>query len=157
MRITLYTTCLMIVLSCNKPQQQDQLHAQAVVDGLRYSLIQADDMLQEAPAGHFSTYILRVEREDGKYDPLQLHAPTPEDYADRLKYYTYGFSHDVYIVHGADTIPCAFQHLENIHGVSPYINQILSFEGVPAAKSDTCYLSVYDKNVMERPLKINIK
>jgi hypothetical protein len=49
------------------------------------------------------------------------------EYQERVSYYSFHFSKDVYVVLDRDTIPCSFSHLERLYGLAPRITMSLVF------------------------------
>lgn len=79
------------------------------------------------PTG-FSQVLLKLQLLNTRADILKYGIHTPEQHQERLHYYRTQFSEDVFLVSGADTIPCYDLHAERLYMDLPYMNFVLTFE-----------------------------
>lgn len=89
---------------------------------------------EDAPAG-FSQVLLRMQLLHTRADILKHGLSTPEEHQARLAYFRTQFREDVFLVSGADTIPCYDAHAERLYMDLPYMNFILTFNH-PIAQGD---------------------
>ena len=64
----------------------------------------------ESEDAGFSQVLLKFQLLDTRSDILKYDIHTPEEHQERLQYYRAQFKEDVYLVSGADTIPCYDAH-----------------------------------------------
>lgn len=79
------------------------------------------------PTG-FSQVLLKLQLLNTRADILKYGIHTPEQHQERLHYYRTQFKEDVFLVSGADTIPCYDLHAERLYMDLPYMNFVLTFE-----------------------------
>lgn len=75
----------------------------------------------------FSQVLLKLQLLHTNTDILKYGIHTPEEHQQRLYYYRSHFKEDVFLMSGADTIPCYDVHAERMYMDLPYINFILTF------------------------------
>lgn len=61
-------------------------------------------------------------------DLLHYQTANMRQYQEKIYYYSFPFQKDIYLVQGADTLPCALYHFARDHGLSPQIQFALAFE-----------------------------
>lgn len=92
----------------------------------------ADFELEDAG---FSQVLLKLQLLHTRSDILKYGIHTPEEHQERLQYYRAQFKEDVYLVSGADTLPCYDLHAERLYMDLPYMNFILTFNH-PVSRGD---------------------
>ena len=73
-------------------------------------------------------YRLRVALEGAEGDILQAGAQSPDEYYERVEYFSFGLQNDLHLLIGLDTIPCKLFHFERNYGAAPYLDFMLAFE-----------------------------
>lgn len=75
----------------------------------------------------FSQVLLKLQLLNTRSDILKFGVGSPEAHQARLNYYRAHFKDDIFLVSGADTIPCYDVHAERLYMDLPYMNFILAF------------------------------
>ncbi len=88
----------------------------------------------------FSQVLLKLVLLHTHTDILKHGIRTPEEHQERLQYYRTQFKEDVYLVSGADTLPCYDLHAERLYMDLPYMNFILTFNH-PVSRGDKLLIS----------------
>jgi hypothetical protein len=89
-------------------------------------------------------YDLRIEVENGQEELLKHNLASAEQYDKRVKYYSFGLQNDVFLVNGADTLPCVMTHFERAFDIAPYATFQLAFPKQKDSTSDKIII-VHDK------------
>lgn len=76
----------------------------------------------------FGQVLLKLHLLNTRADILKYGIHTPEEHQERLYYYRTHFKDDVFLLSGADTIPCYDLRAERMYMDLPYMNFILTFE-----------------------------
>lgn len=104
------------------------------------------------PSG-FSQVLLKLQLLNTRADILKYGIHTPEQHQERLYYYRTQFREDVFLVSGADTIPCYDLHAERLYMDLPYMNFVLTFER-PLEQGDQ--LLIHDIVFTQETVLLNI-
>jgi hypothetical protein len=90
-------------------------------------------------------YRLRVALQSGQGDVLQYEADSPDEYYQRVEYFSFAMQNDLHLLSGRDTLPCKLFHFERNYGAAPYMDFMLGFESKEGNKTDRAV--IYDDPV----------
>lgn len=78
---------------------------------------------------------------------LRANLADETEYFTRLQYYTSTVQQDLYLVEGADTLPCVFYHFEQSFNLTPTNSMVMEFERRSNATFDDMWL-IYEDHVL---------
>lgn len=102
------------------------------------------DSMKSSFAG-LEYYTLKMSASGHNKDFLLYNLGSEEEYYKRVNYYTVNAQQDVYLVRGADTLPCELYHYERTYGVTPYNNMLLGFRAENGDDKMPALLHVSDR------------
>ena len=77
---------------------------------------------------------LRIASADGKANVFDV--DNRMDYNQKLSYFVFDLKQDIYMVDGADTLPCLLYHYERNYDLTPFIDISLAFKQGKAVKAE---------------------
>jgi hypothetical protein len=83
----------------------------------------------------FSQVLLKLQLLHTRADILKFGIRSPEEHQARINYYRDHFKNEIFLVSGADTLPCYDVHAERLYMDLPYMNFILAFNH-PVSRGD---------------------
>ncbi|MDP1725784.1 MAG: hypothetical protein Q8M15_03300 [Bacteroidota bacterium] len=101
-----------------------------------------------------SSVILRVQLVGSKADLIKYGLSITHEQRLRNDYYMLKFSKDIYLISGADTIPCVDSHSEQLYMDLPYRTFILNFGEYLIKDNDE--ILVIDRVFSNKPLLVSI-
>lgn len=101
-------------------------------------------------------YRLRISLQEGQGDLLQTGISSPEEYYQRVEYFSFGLQNDLKLLVSGDTLPCLLYHFERNYGAAPYADFMLGFDQKEGKVSDRL-LIYYDKVFSNELIRLTIK
>jgi hypothetical protein len=89
----------------------------------------ADTLLKKrvSEIDNMQYYDLVISLKSAQCELLKYKIGSADDYQNRVKYFSFDMQHDIRLVDGGDTLPCALYHFERIYDIAPYCTFLLGF------------------------------
>jgi hypothetical protein len=98
---------------------------------------------------------LKIELEGGQGELLKHDLHSAKQYDERITYFSFGMQKDIFLVAGADTIPCGLYHFERAYDVTPYSVFLLGFATRPGSMKTDRTLVFHDNTFHKGIIKLN--
>lgn len=93
-------------------------------------------------------YNFRIKNREGNLSPVGSGAHSEQEYQRRLGYFTFDMQEDLYLLHGADTLPCTlFQFVRN-YDIAPYVEFALGFKKDPKTTINQDITFVFEDRIL---------
>ena len=97
-------------------------------------------------------YTLRISK-NSENDLVNYKTINQEDYALRVKYFSFDMQNDILLVEGKDTLNCLLHHFERTYGADPHLTFSIGFKNIPESKYEKTFI-YYDNVFNNGPIKL---
>lgn len=103
-------------------------------------------------------YTFSIAVTDVQADILKYKLGKPEEFEERINYYSSQMQNDLLLIDGKDTLKCLLFHYERNYGLAPFSNFLLAFENIKTAERNCDKTLIYDDAMLgSGQVKLTIK
>lgn len=106
--------------------------------------------------GGMQYYTLTYSLVKNNKDILKFNLTSPDEYYERVNYFSFGLQNDIYLVDGKDTLDCKLFNYVRSYGLSPKADFVLAFDKSKQTKTTDKLMVIEDKIFGGGIIKIKI-